>query len=123
MFRSELLGENVPEIQRTNLSNVILLLKSLQIENLVDFPFMDPPPRQTIQKSLFGLWVLGALDNTGELTDLGRQMAEFPIDVALSKMLLTAHKLGCSEEMVTIVSMLSVPSIYYRPKGREEEAD
>lgn len=43
MFRAEMLENNVPEIQRTNLANVVLLLKSLQIENLLDFDFMDPP--------------------------------------------------------------------------------
>jgi len=84
---------------------------------------MDPPPQQTILQAIYQLWVLGALDNTGELTKLGRIMAEFPLEPALSKMLLTAEKLECSEEIATIVSMLSVPNIYYRPKNREEEAD
>ncbi len=69
------------------------------------------------------LWVFGALDNVGGLTQLGRQMVEFPLDPALSKLLLVACDMGCSEEALTIVSMLSVPSIFFRPKGREEEAD
>ena len=61
----------VPEIQRTNLGNVVLLLKSLNVDNLLDFDFMDPPPRDNILNSMYQLWVLGALDNTGALTNLG----------------------------------------------------
>lgn len=114
----------VPEIQRTNLSNVVLLLKSLGIKNLLDFAFMDPPPQENIMNSLYQLWILGALDNTGELTDTGRKMVEFPLDPPLSKMLLHAHDVGhCSTEVLIIVSMLSVPSVFFRPKDREEESD
>ncbi len=65
----------VPEIQRTNLGNVVLLLKSLNVDNLLHFDFMDPPPRDNILNSMFQLWVLGALDNTGGLTNLGARPA------------------------------------------------
>ncbi len=67
----ELLAVSVPEIQRTNLGNVVLLLKSLNVENLLDFGFMDPPPKENLLNSMFQLWVLGALDNTGGLTPIG----------------------------------------------------
>lgn len=121
-FREEMLKINVPEIQRTNLSNVILLLKSLGVQDLLQFHFMDPPPSENMMNSMYQLWILGALDNTGGLTDLGRQMVEFPLDPALSKLVIVASQMGCSSELLIIVSMLSVPSIFYRPKGREEEA-
>jgi pre-mRNA-splicing factor ATP-dependent RNA helicase DHX38/PRP16 len=114
----------VPEIQRTNLSNVILLLKSLGVKNILDFDFMDAPPEENIMNSLYQLWILGALDNTGELTDMGRRMVDFPLDPPLSKMLIYAHeKESCSTEVLIIVSMLSVPSVFFRPKDREEESD
>jgi pre-mRNA-splicing factor ATP-dependent RNA helicase DHX38/PRP16 len=112
-----MLPNTVPEIQRTNLGNVILLLKSLGIKNLLEFDFMDPPPQENIQQSLYQLWVLGALNNLGELTPLGRKMVEFPLDPPLSKMLIISEELGCSNEVVTIVSMLSVQTVFYRPKG------
>ncbi len=67
----ELLAVSVPEIQRTNLGNVVLLLKSLNVDNLLDFGFMDPPPKENLVNSMFQLWVLGALDNTGALTPIG----------------------------------------------------
>ncbi|GMH71275.1 hypothetical protein TrRE_jg2406, partial [Triparma retinervis] len=123
-YREELMANSVPEIQRTNLSNVVLLLKSLGVDNLLDFDFMSPPPQATLESSLYQLWVLGALDNTGSLTKMGSNMSEFPLDPPLSKMLLYAHENGnCSDEVLTIVAMLSVPSVFFRPKDREEESD
>jgi len=123
IYRTELLESNIPEIQRTNLANVVLLLKSLNVDNLLEFDFMDPPPQETIMNSMYQLWILGALDNTGNLTTMGRKMVELPLDPPLSKMLILSGEYECTEEVLTIVSMLSVPSIYYRPKGREDESD
>ncbi|KAJ5586915.1 uncharacterized protein N7459_002680 [Penicillium hispanicum] len=123
-YKNELYLQTIPEIQRTSLSNTVLLLKSLGVKDLLDFDFMDPPPQETISTSLFELWSLGALDNLGELTPLGRQMTPFPMDPPLAKLIITAaEEYGCSEEMLTIVSMLSVPGVFYRPKERQEESD
>ncbi|KAL8550687.1 hypothetical protein ACS0TY_009191 [Phlomoides rotata] len=122
-YLNEMLPSPVPEIQRTNLGNVVLLLKSLKIDNLLDFDFMDPPPQENILNSMYQLWVLGALNNVGDLTDLGWKMVEFPLDPPLAKMLLMGEQLGCLNEVLTIVSMLSVPSVFFRPKDRAEESD
>ncbi|OQD75204.1 hypothetical protein PENDEC_c008G00691 [Penicillium decumbens] len=123
-YKNELYIQTIPEIQRTSLANTVLLLKSLGVKDLLDFDFMDPPPQETISTSLFELWALGALDNLGELTHLGRRMTPFPMDPPLAKLLITAsEEYECSEEMLTIVSMLSVPSVFYRPKERQEESD
>jgi pre-mRNA-splicing factor ATP-dependent RNA helicase DHX38/PRP16 len=122
-FRDEFYIQTIPEIQRTNLANTVLLLKSLGVRDLLDFDFMDPPPQDTITTSLFDLWALGALDNIGNLTDLGRTMTAFPMDPSLAKLIITATQYECSEEMLTIVAMLSVPSVFYRPKERQEESD
>ncbi|TRY50620.1 Prp16p pre-mRNA splicing factor HrpA family SFII helicase [Cryptosporidium tyzzeri] len=122
-FLADMLPNSVPEIQRTNLSNVVLLLKSLGSEDVFSFPFIDPPSSSSISTSLYQLWSLGALDDNGSLTDLGRQMARFPLDPPLSKVLLTANKLDCLIEAIVVVAMLTVPSIFYRPKDRLEEAD
>lgn len=122
-YKDDLYIATIPEIQRTNLSNTVLLLKSLGVSDLLDFHFMDPPPQDTITTSLFDLWALGALDNLGELTDLGSKMNAFPMDPSLAKLLIMSEQYGCSEEMVTIVSMLSVPNVFYRPKERQEESD
>uniref|UniRef100_H2Y9C2 RNA helicase n=1 Tax=Ciona savignyi TaxID=51511 RepID=H2Y9C2_CIOSA len=122
-YKHEMLLASVPEIQRTNLANVVLLLKSLGVQDLLKFHFMDPPPQDNILNSMYQLWILGALDNTGALTSCGRSMVEFPLDPPLSKMMIVAAEMGCSAEILIIVSMLSVPAIFYRPTGREEESD
>ena len=122
-YKHEMLVSTVPEIQRTNLGNVVLLLKSLNVDNLLDFDFMDPPPQENILNSMYSLWILGALDNTGGLTKLGSKMVEFPVDPPLAQMLIKAEETKCSNEMLTVVAMLSVPSIWFRPKDREDESD
>ena len=123
-FKNEFYIQTIPEIQRTNLANTVLLLKSLGVKDLLDFDFMDPPPQDTITTSLFDLWSLGAVTNLGDLTPMGRLMTAFPMDPSLAKMLITSsQEYACSEEMLTIVSMLSVPSVFYRPKERQEESD
>ncbi|CAN4077018.1 unnamed protein product [Withania somnifera] len=122
-YENEMLPSPVPEIQRTNLGNVVLLLKSLKIQNLLDFDFMDPPPQDNVLNSMYQLWVLGALNNIGDLTDLGWKMVEFPLDPPLAKMLLMGEQLECLNEVLTIVSMLSVPSVFFRPMDRAEESD
>ena len=122
-FKNEFYIQTIPEIQRTNLANTVLLLKSLGVRDLLDFDFMDPPPQDTITTSLFDLWALGSLDNIGDLTPMGKKMTAFPMDPSLAKLIITSEEYGCSEEMLTIVSMLSVPSVFYRPKERQEESD
>ena len=125
-YELEMLDMTVPEIQRTNLCNVVLLLKSLNIDNLLLFDFMDKPPKSTLLNALHSLWVLNALNNNGNLTNIGKQMIEFPLDPNLSKMLIYSINMGkysCSNEILTIVSMLSVPNIYYRPNDKSTEAD
>ncbi|XP_068179262.1 pre-mRNA-splicing factor ATP-dependent RNA helicase DHX16 [Antennarius striatus] len=123
-FKHEMEETTVPEIQRTNLGNVVLLLKSLGINDLVHFDFMDPPPHETLVLALEQLYALGALNHLGELTKLGRRMAELPVDPMLSKMILASEQYKCSNEVLTIAAMLSVNnSIFYRPKDKVVHAD
>uniref|UniRef100_UPI0037E728E7 ATP-dependent RNA helicase DHX8-like n=1 Tax=Semicossyphus pulcher TaxID=241346 RepID=UPI0037E728E7 len=122
-YRDEMLTTNVPEIQRTNLASTVLSLKAMGINDLLAFDFMDAPPMETLITAMEQLYTLGALDNEGLLTRLGRRMAEFPLEPMLCKMLIMSVHLGCSEEMLTIVSMLSVQNIFYRPKDKQALAD
>nr|DBA20571.1 TPA: hypothetical protein GDO54_017333 [Pyxicephalus adspersus] len=123
-YKNEMEETTVPEIQRTNLGNVVLLLKSLGINDLIHFDFMDPPPHETLVLALEQLYALGALNHLGELTKLGRRMAELPVDPMLSKMILASEKYGCSEQILSIAAMLSVNNaIFYRPKDKVVHAD
>jgi ATP-dependent RNA helicase DHX8/PRP22 len=122
-FKAEMMPVTVPEIQRTNLANTVLLLKAMGINDLINFDFMDPPPVQSLISALENLYFLDVLDEEGLLTRLGRKMAEFPLEPPLSKMLLTAVDLYCSDEIITIVAMLSVQNVFYRPKDKQALAD
>ncbi|CAI5441381.1 unnamed protein product [Caenorhabditis angaria] len=122
-FRDEMLKTPVPEIQRTNLASTLLQLKAMGINNLIDFDFMDAPPLDSMITALNTLHTLSALDNDGLLTRLGRRMAEFPLEPSLAKLLIMSVDLGCSDEVLTIVAMLNVQNIFYRPKEKQEMAD
>lgn len=123
-YYQDLDDNTVPEIQRTNLANVVLCLKSLGIHDLLHFDFMDPPPAEALLKALELLFALSALNKLGELTKVGRRMAEFPLDPMLSKMIVASEKFKCSEEIISIAAMLSIGnSVFYRPKDKQVHAD
>ena len=113
-YENELEDDNVPEIQRNNLISMILLMKSLGINNLLDFDFMDPPPHEILIKALEQLYALGALNTEGTLTQSGLKMIQLPIDPSLTKCILSSLKYKCFNQILTIVSMLSIgASVYY----------
>ena len=122
-FQSEMLPTSIPEIQRQNLSHTILMLKAMGINDLLHFDFMDPPPTNTMLTALEELYALSALDDEGLLTRLGRKMADFPMEPALAKVLIAAVDLHCSDEILSIVAMLSMPTVFYRPKEKQSVAD
>ena len=123
-FQNELDEDTVPEIQRTNMGNVVLMLMSLGINNILQFDFMDKPPTEAIMQALQQLYALAAINERGELTKLGRRMAEFPLEPMHSKALLASEKYNCADDVITILAMLTVGnSIFYRPKYRVVHAD
>jgi len=122
-FHEDLQETTYPEILRSKMSNVVLTLKKLGIEDLVHFDFMDPPAPETLMRALELLNYLGALDDEGELTELGYQMSDFPVDPQLAKMITASPEYGCSEEIITIVACMSVPQIFMRPKESAKAAD
>ncbi|GAW83692.1 pre-mRNA splicing factor RNA helicase [Plasmodium gonderi] len=121
----DLNDNSIPEIQRCEVSSMILLLKSLGMDDIINFDFLDPPSPVVIIKGLELLYCLGALNDEGNLTKTGRKMAEFPTDVKSSKMILSAsEKYNCVDEILSITSMLThANNIFYVQKGKEKEAE
>jgi pre-mRNA-splicing factor ATP-dependent RNA helicase DHX15/PRP43 len=123
-FQNELSPTAYPEILRSNLGNVVLHLRMLGIEDLVHFDFMDPPAPETLMRALELLNYLGALDDEGELTDLGRQMAAFPLEPEKAACIIKSPKFGCSEDILSIMAMLSATqNCFVRPKEQRKEAN
>lgn len=123
-YENEMDDDTTPELLRSNLSQVVLLLLSLGIDNLLQFDFVDSPPPQALLRSLEHLYALGALNEKGKLTKTGRRMAELPLDPMTAKALLASETYGCSEEVTIISAMLSVTgAIFSRPRGKKLLAD
>ncbi|OXU27468.1 hypothetical protein TSAR_011206 [Trichomalopsis sarcophagae] len=122
-YKNEMQENTYPEILRSNLGSVVLQLKKLGIDDLVHFDFMDPPAPETLMRALELLNYLAALDDDGNLTDLGAVMAEFPLDPQLAKMLIASCNHNCSNEILSITAMLSVPQCFVRPNEAKKAAD
>ncbi|KAJ6102525.1 Pre-mRNA-splicing factor ATP-dependent RNA helicase PRP43 [Penicillium sp. IBT 16267x] len=122
-FKKELIESTYPEILRSNLSSTVLELKKLGIDDLVHFDLMDPPAPETLMRALEELNYLACLDDNGDLTQLGRLASEFPLDPALAVMLISSPEFYCSNEMLSIVSLLSVPQVFVRPASQRKRAD
>ncbi|KAK4778779.1 hypothetical protein SAY86_006307 [Trapa natans] len=122
-FNNDLVNQTYPEILRSNLANTVLTLKKLGIDDLVHFDFMDPPAPETLMRALEVLNYLGALDDDGNLTKLGEIMSEFPLDPQMSKMLVVSPEFNCSNEILSVSAMLSVPNCFVRPRDAQKAAD
>lgn len=112
-----------PEIQRANLAEVILRMKAFRLGEIESFPFLNPPQQAAIRSGYRLLHELGALNETNELTPLGRELARLPIDPTLGRMLLQARDENALPEVLIITSGLSVPDVRERPDDNREAAD
>ena len=119
-----------PEILRTNLASVILQMTALGLDDIEAFPFVDAPDKRHIQDGVKLLEELGAFETvqtkSGEkrrLTTIGRQLAKFPVDPRLAKMLLSAVDFGSVYEVMIIVSALSIQDPRERPTDKQQASD
>jgi ATP-dependent helicase HrpA len=112
-----------PEILRSSLASVILRMKSLRIGDVEDFPFLEAPAARMIADGYQLLAELGAVDEGNRLTQIGWQLAKFPIDPRIARMILAAQRENCLPEMLVIASALSIQDPRERPFDRAEAAD
>jgi ATP-dependent helicase HrpA len=111
-----------PEILRTNLAAVLLQMAALELGDVEEFPFLDPPDRRSVRDGVQLLQELGAFDVPGEITDLGRRLARLPVDPRLGRMILAAGAEGCVREVLVLAAALTIPDPRERPAEREEAA-
>ncbi|KAL6175966.1 hypothetical protein ACLB2K_052604 [Fragaria x ananassa] len=123
-FVKEMSAEGIPEIQRSNLVSCVIQLKALGIDNILGFNWPASPSSEALVRALEVLYSLGVLDDDAKLTSpTGFQVAEFPLDPMISKMILSSGELGCSEEIITIAAVLSVQSIWASGWGSQKDLD
>ena len=112
-----------PEILRTNLASVVLQMISLELGEITDFPFVEPPDVRSVNDGIALLQELGALDGRGDLTPVGRQLAALPVDPRLGRMLVEADRNHCLREVLVIAAALSVQDPRERPTEQRQAAD
>ena len=112
--------ETVPEIKRTSLTSVVLSLKCMGILNVVEFQYLDPPDEKMVLEALRQLFFYHAIDADGHVTNLGRQLVQFPLLPSLARAVLHSRTLACQEVVLPIVAMLSVESVLIRPSSTKD---
>ncbi|XP_066316918.1 probable pre-mRNA-splicing factor ATP-dependent RNA helicase DEAH9 isoform X1 [Miscanthus floridulus] len=123
-YLNEMQSEGIPEMQRSNLVSCIIQLKALGIDNILGFDWPASPSPEAMIRALEVLFSLGILDEDVKLTvPTGFQVAEIPLDPMISKMILSANEFGCSDEILTIASFLSVQSVWVSVRGVKKEFD
>ncbi|CAN6546330.1 unnamed protein product [Malus baccata var. baccata] len=123
-FAKEMSVEGIPEIQRSNLVSCVIQLKALGIDNILGFDWPASPSSEAMVRALEVLYSLGVLDDDAKLTSpTGFQIAEFPLEPMIAKMILSSGELGCSEEIITIAAVLSIQTIWVSGRGSQKELD
>jgi ATP-dependent helicase HrpA len=112
-----------PEIQRANLAEVILRMKAFRLGEVESFPFINPPTHASVRAGYDLLRELGALTDTHEMTERGRELAALPLDPTLGRMLLQAREEGCLNDILVIAAGLSIPDPRERPEEKKELAN
>lgn len=121
-YDTNLKQETQPEIERCNLSSVILNMKAFGIEDVLGFEYLDPPSIDSIKHALEELYALEAIDENGMLTALGKEMAELPLSPQMSKALLKANENKVLAPVIDILASLSIDSLFYAPYEERELA-
>ncbi|MEO9139226.1 MAG: ATP-dependent RNA helicase HrpA [Jatrophihabitans sp.] len=111
-----------PEILRTNLASVMLQMAALHLGEVAAFPFLDPPDRRSIRDGSMLLQELGAFDADAAITDIGRRLAQLPVDPRIGRMILAADTENCVREVLVLAAALSIPDPRERPADREDAA-
>jgi ATP-dependent helicase HrpA len=112
-----------PEILRTNLAAVILQMRMLNLGDIAQFPFLEPPDERMVRDGVKTLQELGALDDKLNLTATGKQLAKLPLDPRLGRMLVAAAKYQCLTEVSVIAAALSLQDPRERPLEHAQAAD
>ena len=114
---------STPEIRRTNLASVILQAKTLRLGAIDAIPFVDPPRPEAIRDGYKTLFEIGAIDNRQELTEIGRRLAELPVDPRIGRMILAAVDERCLADVLIIAAVLETQDPRLRPLEKQQAAD
>jgi ATP-dependent helicase HrpA len=112
-----------PEILRTSLASVILRMAALELGDIAEFPFLDPPTPRQVEDGYRQLFELGAINDSRALTPLGHELARLPVDPRIGRMLLASREFDCLAEMIILAAALSIQDPRDRPQDKREAVD
>ncbi len=112
-----------PEIRRTNLASVILQTMALNLGQIEEFPFIDPPRADSIRDGYKTLFEISAIDERRKLTKLGRRLARLPVDPRIGRMVFAADQESCLSEILIIAAALEIQDPRVRPAEKKKTAD
>lgn len=118
-FLATLSASTPPEITRSDMTTPILQLKSLGIDDLMKFEWVTAPPAESVLRALEGLVAAGMVGEDGRLTVFGQQASEWPVEMALARMLYASKDFNCGEEILTIAAMTSIQDVFVIPEGAQ----
>ncbi|EXB94988.1 putative pre-mRNA-splicing factor ATP-dependent RNA helicase [Morus notabilis] len=123
VYNDEFLDVTVPEIQRCSLAGSVLYLKSLDLSDIdiLKFDFLDPPSSESLEDALRQLYLIDAIDENGQITSIGRTMAELPLEPSLSRTLMEANEYGCLSQALTVAAMLSAETALLPGRSKDTE--
>lgn len=101
-----------PELLRMPIEGVVLQLKAMNLQHVVNFPFPTPPDRQSLLKAERLLTHLSAIKETGQVTPFGKTMSIFPLSPRFARILLVGHLHDCLPYTITMVSGLSAAEVF-----------
>jgi ATP-dependent RNA helicase DHX8/PRP22 len=123
MYDKEMLEDYEPEIVNTNLSTIILQLHKMGInlESFLSFKFISAPTIESVVKSVEQLFHLEAMDEKGIITDIGKSMTKFQIEVTLARCLIESYSLNCIKEIIIIISVLQINELFFDTEKIDKE--
>ncbi|KAF7162629.1 hypothetical protein CNMCM5623_007854 [Aspergillus felis] len=116
---------NTPEILRCDLSQALLNMKARGVDDVLGFPFLTRPPRESLEKALLQLLSIDALEESGKISSIGLHIAKLPLTPTLGRVLLAAseHGEGCLLDVIDIISCLSVENIFLNTTSEEKKEE
>ncbi|KAL8955443.1 MAG: hypothetical protein Q9183_006643, partial [Haloplaca sp. 2 TL-2023] len=112
VFERDFQEHSEPEILRMPVEDVVLQLKSMDLQHVVNFPFPTPPDRPSLAKAEKLLTYWGALSNSGKITPVGRDLSTYPLSPRFSKMLLISHQHECMQYTIAMVAALAISDLF-----------
>jgi len=121
----DLVDEDLPEFLRSDIVDAVLTMKLRGVKDVAHFPLMDPPAPGTIERAMYELFCLGAVDEQGDLTVTGQKMGTFPLPAAYARVLVAAarSKNDCLLEAIDVISVLNADDVFIQPKTDEKREE